>query len=101
MTPWPDYASTFALTAMGRVLVQELRTEPVPSPRRLARGRPSAWPLPKVAARFEPWRPHVALVATMRKMLVAVYSVAKHRRPFVAHQQQATTAELRERDARA
>jgi transposase len=27
--------------------------------------------------------PKVALVATMRKLLVAVYSIAKHRRPFV------------------
>ena len=28
--------------------------------------------------------PKVALVACMRKLLLAVYSVAKHRRPFVA-----------------
>jgi transposase len=28
--------------------------------------------------------PKVALVATMRKLIVAVYSVAKHRRPFIA-----------------
>jgi putative transposase len=29
--------------------------------------------------------PKVAIVAAMRKLLLAVYSVAKHRRPFVAH----------------
>jgi hypothetical protein len=27
--------------------------------------------------------PKVALIAAMRKLLAAVYSVAKHRRPFV------------------
>ena len=34
----------------------------------------------------------VALVAAMRKLLVAVYSVAKHRRPFVPHLIQETPA---------
>jgi transposase len=29
--------------------------------------------------------PKVALVAAMRKLLHAVYSVATHRRPFVSH----------------
>ncbi|MGH7321525.1 MAG: hypothetical protein ACRELA_18145 [Candidatus Rokuibacteriota bacterium] len=28
--------------------------------------------------------PKVALVAAMRKLLIAVYHVAKHRRPFIA-----------------
>lgn len=34
----------------------------------------------------------LALIAAMRKLLHAVYSVAKHRRPFVAETQQARTA---------
>jgi transposase len=29
--------------------------------------------------------PKIALVAAMRKLLTAVYSVAKHRRPFIPH----------------
>jgi transposase len=29
--------------------------------------------------------PKVALVACMHKLLLAIYRVAKHRRPFVAH----------------
>ncbi len=50
------------------------------------------------AVRFNPWLrrfyqallargklPKVALVAAMHKLLAAVYSVAKHRRPFVPH----------------
>jgi hypothetical protein len=50
------------------------------------------------AVRFHPWRRaydegllargklrKVALVAAMRTLLLAVYSVAKHRRPFVPH----------------
>ncbi len=30
-------------------------------------------------------RPKVALIAALRKLLTAVYSVAKHRRPFEPH----------------
>jgi transposase len=50
------------------------------------------------AVRFNPWLrayyqhliargklPKVALVAAMHKLLLAIYSVAKHRRPFVPH----------------
>jgi transposase len=37
--------------------------------------------------------PKVALVATMRKMLVAVYSIAKHRRPFVARPTEGSVAQ--------
>jgi hypothetical protein len=33
--------------------------------------------------------PKVALVAAMRKLLIAVYHVAKHRRPFIALPQRA------------
>ena len=49
------------------------------------------------AVRFNPWLrnhyqklrargklPKVALVACMHKLLLAIYSVAKHRKPFVA-----------------
>lgn len=43
---------------------------------------------PRLKAHYERMRargklPMVALVACMRKLLHAVYSVAKHRRPFV------------------
>jgi hypothetical protein len=51
-----------------------------------------------VAVRRNPWlrahyerllaagkRPKVALVACMRKLLTAVYGVARNRRPFVSH----------------
>jgi transposase len=51
-----------------------------------------------VAVRKNPWlrahyerllaagkRPKVALVACMRKLLTAIYSVARNRRPFVPH----------------
>ena len=51
-----------------------------------------------VAVRFNPWLKafyerlrargklaKVALIAAMHKLLAAIYSVAKHRRPFVAH----------------
>jgi transposase len=50
-----------------------------------------------VAVRLNPWlrayywrlrrvgkRPKVAMIACMHKLLAAVYSVSKHRRPFVA-----------------
>jgi transposase len=50
-----------------------------------------------VGVRFNPWlrayylrlrgagkRPKVAMIAAMHKLLIAIYSVAKHRRPFVA-----------------
>jgi Cu/Ag efflux pump CusA len=35
--------------------------------------------------------PKVALVAAMRKLLCAVYSVAKHKRPFVPQLQEAAS----------
>jgi len=51
-----------------------------------------------VATKYNPWLraydealiargklPKVALIAAMRKLLHAVYSVATHRRPFVPH----------------
>jgi transposase len=56
------------------------------------------WMPTLVAVRHNPWLrafyerllargklPKVALIAAMRKLLTAVYSVAKHRRPFVPH----------------
>lgn len=61
-----------------------------------ARLRSALWMPTLVAVRHNPWLkahyerlrangklPKVALIACMRKLLTAVYSVAKHRRPFV------------------
>ena len=63
-----------------------------------ARLRAALWMPTLTAVRRNPWLrahyqrllargklPKVALVACMHKLLLAVYSVAKHRRPFVAH----------------
>ena len=63
-----------------------------------ARLRHRLWMPTLVAVRKNPWlrahydrllaagkRPKVALVACMRKLLTAVYSVARNRRPFVSH----------------
>jgi transposase len=63
-----------------------------------ARLRHRLWMSTLVAVRKNPWlrahydrllaagkRPKVALVACMRKLLTAVYSVARNRRPFVSH----------------
>ncbi|MGH8622619.1 MAG: IS110 family transposase, partial [Burkholderiales bacterium] len=63
-----------------------------------ARLRAALWMPTLTAVRKNPWLrahyqrllargklPKVALVACMHKLLFAVYSVAKHRRPFVAH----------------
>lgn len=63
-----------------------------------ARLRKALWMPTLVAVRRNPWLhayyerlrangkvPKVALVAAMRKLLCAVYSVATHRRPFVPH----------------
>jgi transposase len=60
--------------------------------------RAQLWMPTLSAVRFNPWLrayykrliargklPQVALVAAMRKRLVAIYSVAKNRRPFVPH----------------
>lgn len=60
--------------------------------------RAQLWMPTLSAVRFNPWLqayyerliargklPKVALVAAMRKLLVAIYSVAKHRRPFAPH----------------
>jgi len=62
-----------------------------------ARLRAALWMPTLTAVRKNPWLrahyqrllargklPKVALVACMHKLLLAVYSVAKHRRPFVA-----------------
>jgi len=59
--------------------------------------RASAWMPVLVAVRLNPWlrayywrlrrvgkRPKVAMIACMHKLLAAIYSVAKNRRPFVA-----------------
>jgi transposase len=61
-----------------------------------ARLRAALWMPTLTAVRFNPWLrdhyqrlrargklPNVALVACMHKLLLAIYSVAKHRRPFV------------------
>jgi transposase len=61
-----------------------------------ARLRAALWMPTLTAVRFNPWLrahyqrlrargklPKVALVACMHKLLLAIYSVAKHRRPFV------------------
>jgi len=61
-----------------------------------ARLRHALWIPVLVAIRFNPWlrayyqrlravgrRPKVAIIACMHKLLAAVYSVAKNRRPFV------------------
>jgi transposase len=61
-----------------------------------ARLRRALWMPVLVAVRLNPWlrayywrlrragkRPKVAMIACMHKLLAAVYSVAKHRRPFV------------------
>jgi transposase len=61
-----------------------------------ARLRAALWMPTLVAVRRNPWLrayyqrlrargklPKVALIAAMRKLLVAIYTVAKHRRPFV------------------
>jgi transposase len=53
---------------------------------------------PLTAVRYNPWLrahyqrllargklPKVALVACMHKLLLAIYSVAKHRQPFAPH----------------
>ena len=63
-----------------------------------ARLRAALWMPTLVAVRYNPWLrayyqrlrargklPKVALIAAMRKLLVAVYVVAKTRRPFVPH----------------
>jgi len=63
-----------------------------------ARLRHRLWMPTLVAVRRNPWllahddrllaagkRPMVALVACMRKLLTAVYSVARNRQPFVPH----------------
>lgn len=60
--------------------------------------RAALWMPTLTAVRKNPWLrayyerlrargklPKVALVAAMRKLLIAVYAVAKHRRPFVPH----------------
>jgi transposase len=73
-----------------------------------ARLRHRLWMPTLVAVRKNPWlrahydrllaagkRPKVALVACMRKLLTAVYSVARNRRPFVAH---LATAEHEQRE---
>ncbi len=66
-----------------------------------ARLRAALWMPTLTAVRRNPWLrayyqrlraagklPKVALVAAMRKLLCAVYSVAKHRQPFVPHLQE-------------
>jgi len=63
-----------------------------------ARLRAALWMPTLVAVQRNPWLrafyqglrargklPKVALIAAMRKLLAAIYSVAKHRRPFVPH----------------
>jgi hypothetical protein len=63
-----------------------------------ARLRHRLWMLTLVAVRKNPWlrahydrlvaagkRPKVAIVACMRKLLGAIYSVARNRRPFVPY----------------
>jgi len=63
-----------------------------------ARLRAKLWMPTLNAVRFNPWLrayyerlitrgkpPKVAMVAAMRKLLLAIYSVAKNRRPFVPH----------------
>lgn len=63
-----------------------------------ARLRRALWMPVLVAVRLNPWlrayyfrlrsvgkRPKVAMIATMHKLLAAVYSVAKNRRPFIPH----------------
>lgn len=68
------------------------------SPLGHARLRAALWMPTLTAVRKNPWLaayyerlrargklPKVALVAAMRKLLIAVYTVAKHRRPFVPH----------------
>lgn len=63
-----------------------------------ARLRAALWMPTLAAVRFNPWLrthyqrlrargklPKVALVACMHKLLFAIYAVAKHRRPFIAH----------------
>jgi transposase len=60
--------------------------------------RRALWMATLVAVRYNPWlrafydglrargkAPKVALMAAMRKLLMAIYSVAKHRKPFVPH----------------
>jgi hypothetical protein len=62
-----------------------------------SRLRRALWMPIVVAVRLNPWlsayyrrlraagkRPKVAMIAAMHKLLAAIYSVAKHRRPFVA-----------------
>ena len=62
-----------------------------------AKLRAALWMPTLTAVRFNPWLrahyqrlrargklPKVALMACMHKLLLAIYSVAKHRRPFVA-----------------
>jgi transposase len=64
-----------------------------------ARLRAALWMPTLSAVRFNPWLrahyqrlrargklPKVALVACMHKLLLAIYSVAKHRKPFIAFQ---------------
>ncbi len=63
-----------------------------------ARLRAALWMPTLVAIRFNPWlrayyqrlrargkAAKVAVIAALRKLLTAVYSVAKHRRPFIPH----------------
>jgi transposase len=69
-----------------------------------ARLRRALWMPVLVAVRLNPWlrayyfrlrsagkRPKVAMIATMHKLLAAVYSVAKNRRPFVIIQPASAT----------
>jgi transposase len=63
-----------------------------------ARLRAALWMPTRAAVRFNPWLrayyqrlrargklPKVALLACLHELLFAIYAVAKHRRPFVAH----------------
>ncbi|MGH8581907.1 MAG: IS110 family transposase [Gammaproteobacteria bacterium] len=88
-----------ALSQSGKRKNTRAATTPIGN----ARLRAALWMPTLTAVRKNPWLrahyqrllargklPKVALVACMHKLLLAVYSVAKHRRPFVA---QLTTAE--------
>ena len=83
-----------ALKQSGKRTFQRASLTPIGA----ARLRAKLWMPVLTAVRTNPWLrayyeqliargqlPKVALVAAMRKLLHAVYSVATHRRPFVAN----------------
>ena len=108
---WKNLFATLAVAGHAVALLNPLRTHRVAGEeltrtktdaidalriaRFAAQKHPAPTPLPD--SRYRGMRargklPKVALVACMHKLLLAIYSVAKHRRPFVAKLVSQTTS---------